>query len=60
MQPASGQGRGPHVQYPPIDGFWAWDIKRNRVYGDANLSGYFGLTPEEFLGRLENAQEEAP
>jgi hypothetical protein len=36
------------VQYPPIDGFWTWDIKRNRVYGDANLSDYFGLTFEEF------------
>jgi len=36
------------VQYPPIDGFWTWDIKRDRVYGDANLSDYFGLTLEEF------------
>lgn len=48
MQPAPGQGRGPHVQYPPIDGFWTWDIKRDRVYDDANLSDYFGLTLEEF------------
>ncbi len=48
MQSAHGQGRSPHVQYPPIDGFWTWDIKRDRVYGDANLSDYFGLTLEEF------------
>ena len=37
-----------HMRYPPIDGFWTWDIKRDRVYGDANLSAYFGLTLEEF------------
>lgn len=37
-----------HLRYPPIDGFWTWDIKRDRVYGDANLSDYFGLTLEEF------------
>jgi hypothetical protein len=48
MQSAHGQGGSPHVQYPPIDGFWTWDIKRDRVYGDANLSDYFGLTLEEF------------
>ncbi|TGV23910.1 hypothetical protein [Mesorhizobium sp. M4B.F.Ca.ET.143.01.1.1] len=41
-------GRSVHLRYPPIDGFWTWDIKRNRVYGDANLSDYFGLTLEEF------------
>lgn len=37
-----------HLRYPPIDGFWTWDIKRDRVYGDANLSAYFDLTLEEF------------
>jgi len=37
-----------HMRYPPIDGFWTWDIKRDRVYGDANLSDYFGLTLDEF------------
>jgi PAS domain-containing protein len=36
------------MRYPPIDGFWTWDIKRDRVYGDANLCAYFGLTLEEF------------
>ncbi|WP_217577598.1 PAS domain-containing protein [Mesorhizobium sp. GbtcB19] len=36
------------MRYPPIDGFWTWDIKRDRVYGDANLSDYFGLTLDEF------------
>ncbi|MDX8452811.1 hypothetical protein RFM98_08590 [Mesorhizobium sp. VK9D] len=35
------------MRYPPIDGFWTWDIKRDRVYGDANLSDYFGLTLDE-------------
>ena len=37
-----------HMRYPPIDGFWTWDIKRDRVNGDANLSAYFDLTLEEF------------
>ncbi|WP_149803563.1 PAS domain-containing protein [Mesorhizobium sp. NFR06] len=32
------------MRYPSIDGFWTWDIKRDRIYGDANLSDYFGLT----------------
>jgi PAS domain-containing protein len=36
------------MRYPPIDGFWTWDIKRDRVYGDANISAYFGLTLDEF------------
>ncbi|MGX5850810.1 hypothetical protein ACWGTO_27400 [Mesorhizobium sp. PL10] len=36
------------MQYPPIDGFWTWVIKRNRVYGDANLSDHLGLTLDEF------------
>ncbi|WP_192243007.1 PAS domain-containing protein [Mesorhizobium silamurunense] len=40
--------RNVHMRYPPIDGFWTWDIKRARVYGDANLSAYFDLTLEEF------------
>ncbi|TPN81954.1 hypothetical protein FJ987_25275 [Mesorhizobium sp. CU2] len=42
------RSRNMHTRYPPIDGFWTWDIKRDRVYGDANLSAYFGLTLEEF------------
>ena len=32
------------VNYPELSGFWTWDVKRNRVYGDANLAEYFGLT----------------
>jgi hypothetical protein len=48
MASALERGRSVHLRYPPIDGFWTWDIKRNRVYGDANLSDYFGLTLEEF------------
>jgi len=48
MTAAAEGGRRVHLQYPPIDGFWTWDIKRNRVYGDANLSDYFGLSLEEF------------
>lgn len=48
MESALEHGRGVHRRYPPIDGFWTWDIKRDRVYGDANLSDYFGLTLEEF------------
>jgi PAS domain-containing protein len=36
------------MRYPPIDGFWTWDIKRDCIYGDANLSDYFGLTLDEF------------
>ncbi|WP_292572033.1 PAS domain-containing protein [Mesorhizobium sp.] len=36
------------MRYPPIDGFWTWDVKRDRVYGDTNLSDYFGLTLDEF------------
>jgi hypothetical protein len=35
------------VNYPELSGFWTWDVKRNRVYGDANLAEYFGLTIEE-------------
>ncbi|CDX27295.1 PAS sensor signal transduction histidine kinase [Mesorhizobium sp. ORS 3324] len=45
---APERGRNLHMRYPPIDGFWTWDIKRDRVYGDANLSAYFDLTLEEF------------
>ena len=48
MESARERGRGIHLRYPPIDGFWTWDIKRDRVYDDANLSDYFGLTLEEF------------
>src|SRR5882724_10041741 len=48
MKSAPDLGRSVHLRYPPIDGFWTWDIKRNRVYGDANLSDYFGLTLDEF------------
>jgi hypothetical protein len=35
------------ANYPELSGFWTWDVKRNRVYGDANLAEYFGLTIEE-------------
>src|SRR5215216_5426716 len=35
------------VNYPELSGFWTWYVKRNRVYGDANLAEYFGLTIEE-------------
>ena len=35
------------VNYPELSGFWTWDVKRNRVYGDANLAEYFGLTIDE-------------
>ncbi|TIV99259.1 MAG: hypothetical protein E5V85_08385 [Mesorhizobium sp.] len=42
------RSRYAHMRYPPIDGFWTWDIKRDRVYGDANLSAYFDLTLDEF------------
>ncbi|TPI40972.1 hypothetical protein FJW07_06820 [Mesorhizobium sp. B3-1-9] len=48
MTSAPEHGRNMHMRYPPIDGFWTWDIKRDRVYGDANLSDYFGLTLDEF------------
>lgn len=48
MTSAPEHGPSTHMRYPPIDGFWTWDIKRDRVYGDANLSDYFGLTLDEF------------
>jgi len=48
MASASERDSKLHMRYPPIDGFWTWDIKRDRVYGDANLSAYFDLTLEEF------------
>lgn len=48
MTSATEHGRNMHMRYPPIDGFWTWDVKRDRVYGDANLSDYFGLTLDEF------------
>lgn len=48
MASATERGHSLHMRYPPIDGFWTWDIKRDRVYGDANLSDYFGLTLDEF------------
>jgi len=48
MTPAFSCGCNVHMRYPTIDGFWTWDIKRDRVYGDANLSAYFGLTLDEF------------
>ncbi|CDX21620.1 PAS sensor signal transduction histidine kinase [Mesorhizobium plurifarium] len=48
MTLAPEHGRNMHMRYPPIDGFWTWDIKRDRIYGDANLSDYFGLTLDEF------------
>jgi PAS domain-containing protein len=48
MTSAPEHGRNIHIRYPSIDGFWTWDIKRERVYGDANLSDYFGLTFDEF------------
>lgn len=48
MTSALEHGRNMHMRYPPIDGFWTWDIKRDRVYGDVNLSDYFGLTLDEF------------
>ncbi|TIT77718.1 MAG: hypothetical protein E5W57_14030 [Mesorhizobium sp.] len=48
MTPAPERSRNMHMRYPPIDGFWTWDIKRDRVYGDASLSAYFDLTLDEF------------
>ncbi|TPI14091.1 hypothetical protein FJW06_12380 [Mesorhizobium sp. B4-1-3] len=48
MTSAPEHGCNIHMRYPPIDGFWTWDTKRDRFYGDANLSDYFGLTPDEF------------
>ncbi|AZO24407.1 hypothetical protein EJ070_29440 [Mesorhizobium sp. M1E.F.Ca.ET.045.02.1.1] len=48
MTSAPERSRYAHMRYPPIDGFWTWDIKRDRIYGDANLSAYFDLTLEEF------------
>jgi len=48
MTSSPERDRSMHMRYPPIDGFWTWDIKRDRVYGDANLYAYFGLTLEEF------------
>lgn len=48
MTPAPERSRNVNMRYPPIDGFWTWDIKRDRIYGDANLSAYFDLTLEEF------------
>ncbi|MDG4877610.1 PAS domain-containing protein [Mesorhizobium sp. WSM4935] len=48
MTLAPEHSRNRHGRYPPIDGFWTWDIKRDLVYGDANLSDYFGLTLDEF------------
>ncbi|UCI06236.1 PAS domain-containing protein [Mesorhizobium sp. B1-1-8] len=48
MTLALERSRNMHMRYPPIDGLWTWDIKRDRVYGDANLSAYFGLTSDEF------------
>lgn len=48
MTSAPEHGRNMHMRYPPIDGFWDWDVKRDRVNGDANLSDYLGLTPDEF------------
>ncbi|TJV08697.1 MAG: hypothetical protein E5Y35_17735, partial [Mesorhizobium sp.] len=48
MTLAPQRSRNLHMRYPPIDGFWTWDIKRDRIYGDANLSAYFDLTLEEF------------
>jgi PAS domain-containing protein len=36
------------VLYPPISGFWTWDVQRNVVYGDANLGDYFGVPRAEF------------
>lgn len=36
------------VLYPPISGFWTWDVQRNVVYGDANLGDYFGVSRAEF------------
>ncbi|MEI9405534.1 PAS domain-containing protein [Mesorhizobium argentiipisi] len=48
MKSAPEHGRTMHMRYPPVDGFWTWDIKRDRVYGDANLSDYFGFTLDEF------------
>ena len=44
------------VLYPPVSGFWTWDVARDIVYGDANLGDYFGLTRDEFLhgAPLEN------
>ncbi|WP_224516126.1 hypothetical protein [Mesorhizobium sp. CA8] len=35
------------MRYSSI-GFWTWDIRRGRVYGDANLSDYSGFTLDEF------------
>ncbi|RWM06488.1 MAG: hypothetical protein E5X80_09185 [Mesorhizobium sp.] len=48
MTSAPERSRYAHMRYPPIDGFWTWDIKRDRIYGDANLFAYFDLTLEEF------------
>ena len=48
MTSVAESGRSVNMRYPTIDGFWTWDIKRDRVYGDANLSNYFGLTLDEF------------
>jgi len=48
MTSATERSRALHMRYPPIDGFWTWDIKRDRVYGDANLSDYFDLSLDEF------------
>jgi hypothetical protein len=36
------------VLYPPISGFWTWDVQRDVVYGDANLGDYFGVPRAEY------------
>ncbi|MBZ9763254.1 hypothetical protein LB553_20550 [Mesorhizobium sp. CA8] len=47
MKSAPEHGRSMHMRYSSI-GFWTWDIRRGRVYGDANLSDYSGFTLDEF------------
>jgi hypothetical protein len=56
VAPQDGDEHVTSVLYPPVSGFWTWDVARNVVYGDANLGDYFGLTRNEFVhgAPLEN------